>query len=337
MATIRRREGKKGVTYQVRVRRSGHRDITETFDRKSDAEVFARSVEGDQDRLRALGQSEAAVVTTYGAFDRYIRQWNGKDHTGLARIRYWQERLSGRLLTDIDKPTVREELHELADGDRSASTVNRYHTSLSAFLQFCVEEYDLQVNVARQIRKRKEPRGRVRYLTEEERMVLLAACDASEWPLLGLLVRMALTTGARRSELLGLTWHDIDLDRGTATVEEDKAGERRTLPLVPEIASALRELRPNDFTHRVFPNQDDPTKKKPIDGVWKTALRRAGLTNFQFHDLRHTAASYLAMTGRSLPQIGYLLGHKSPTTTQRYAHLQGELVHELAGDLAKRL
>src|SRR5262249_1774400 len=128
--------------------------------------------------------------------------------------------------------------------------------------------------------------------------------------------------GARKMELLTLTWRDVDLQRGVITLHTTKNGERRVLPLAGPAMALMRQhakvRRPD--TPPVFPRSDG---RKPLDirSVWKTALKHANIVDFRFHDLRHSAASYLAMNGASLAEIAEILGHKTLAMVKRYAHL----------------
>jgi integrase len=174
----------------------------------------------------------------------------------------------------------------------------------------------------RQVSKPKEPRGRVRFLADDERQHLLAACKASRNPYLYTVVVLALATGARKGELLGLTWPTVNLQRGTVTLQDTKNGERRTLHLTGIALDLMRQhgkIRRIDSPF-VFP---DPTGTKPcsIREAWDYAVRRAKIEDFRFHDLRHSAASYLAMNGASLLEIAEILGHKTLSMVKRYAHL----------------
>jgi integrase len=174
----------------------------------------------------------------------------------------------------------------------------------------------------RKVTKPKEPRGRVRFLSDQERHQLLEACQASRNPYLHTIVVLALATGARRGELLGLRWPDVDLKRATLTFQETKNGERRAVPLTGQALTLMQQYakvrRLN--TVLVFP---DATGKKPggIREAFEGAVKRAGIVDFRFHDLRHTAASYLAMSGASLAEIAEVLGHKTLAMVKRYAHL----------------
>ncbi len=167
---------------------------------------------------------------------------------------------------------------------------------------------------------RSENNAVVRWLSDEERGRLLATCKDSAWPRLYPLVFMALTTGARRGELLKLTWADIDFDSGLATCRDTKNGDPRILPLPQATQTVLKPFR-GIGSALVFPSERIPTKPMEFRKLWSTALQQAGIENFRFHDLRHSAASYLVMNGATLHETAEVLGHRSVQTTKRYAHL----------------
>src|SRR5262249_2823728 len=136
------------------------------------------------------------------------------------------------------------------------------------------------------------------------------------------IVVLALATGARRGELQGLRWPDVDLKRGTLTFHETKNGERRAVPLTGPALTLMHQhakVRRLD-TMLVFP---DGTGKRAlgIREAFEGAVKRANIADFRFHDLRHSFASYLAMNGASLLEIAEVLGHKTLAMVKRYAHL----------------
>jgi integrase len=142
---------------------------------------------------------------------------------------------------------------------------------------------------------------------------LLEACKQSKSPYLYLAVVLALSTGARKMEILTLRWQDVDLKRGVIMLHKTKNRERRALPLT---GYALELMRQHGKVRRigsdlVFAAGQDGQKPADIGLAWERAKRRAGITDFRFHDLRHTAASYLAMNGASLAEIAEILGHKT--------------------------
>ena len=216
---------------------------------------------------------------------------------------------------------------------RGPATIVRYLAVLSHVFGVAVKEWGwLEDNPLAKVRKPKEPRGRVRFLSDDERERLLAECKRN--PDLYAAVVLALSTGGRRMEILGLRWSQVDLIRRVAVLHETKNGERRVLPLTGPALELLRErsrVRRVD-TDLVFPGRVKPRRSsdhktlsepKPIDlrTPFATALRRAGIQDFRWHDLRHSAASYLAMNGASLAEIAEVLGHKTLQMVRRYAHL----------------
>jgi len=137
-------------------------------------------------------------------------------------------------------------------------------------------------------------------------------------------VLLAITTGARRGELLSLRWSDMDMKAGRALVRETKNDEPRTLPLAGKSLEALRTLKLNGSARSeyVFPNPSGhPGPFEYFDSYWYAALEAAGISDFHFHDLRHTTASLLAAQGCSLLEIADVLGHKTLAMVKRYSHL----------------
>lgn len=181
----------------------------------------------------------------------------------------------------------------------------------------------LESNPVQRVTRPQEPRGRVRFLSEEERERLLKACQESSNLSLYCAVVLALSTGARRAEIMGLRWPQVDLNRGLVVLHETKNGEIRSLPLAGLALGLMRErskVRRID-TDLVFPSCIHPLQPADLRAPWELALKRAGIEAFRWHDLRHSAASYLAMGGASLAEIAEVLGHKTLAMVKRYAHL----------------
>lgn len=173
----------------------------------------------------------------------------------------------------------------------------------------------------------KAPKGRTRFLSEDEIGKLLAACAQSRNQFLTAIVTLAINTGMRKSEIMGLTWERIDLDKDLGfnariRLYDTKNGEPRGVPLNKAAIAALSGLepKPEQRTGSVFKRRDG-SEWGQIRTAFEKAVERAGLSDFRFHDLRHTAASHLAMRGRPLREIQEVLGHKSFSMTLRYAHL----------------
>jgi integrase len=347
MATIEKRETSEGVSYRVKIRLRGQPVQTATFARLSDAKRWAEQTATAMREGRHFATAEAKRHTLSDAIDRYKREKlpHLKDSEVRAgQLEWWARELGGYVLADLTPARITEVREKLASeairggGVRSDATVNRYLAALSVVLATCAKSWEwLEVSPMRRVEKRKEPRGRVRFLSEDERERLLVECR--KHPDLYAAVLLALTTGARRMEIMGLSWAQVDLGRRVITLEDTKNGERRPLPIVGPTLDILREwakVRRLD-TDLLFPGRLDPKQPLDLRTPWETALKRAGIENFHWHDLRHTTASYLAMNGAGLQEIAAILGHKTLAMVKRYAHLSHEHVAGVMEDMADKI
>lgn len=176
-------------------------------------------------------------------------------------------------------------------------------------------------NPVKEVRFFPESPGRLRYLSEEEIDSLLAACPDHFRPV----VVVALNTGMRRGEILGLKWADVDFRQGSIYVEKAKNGHSRHVPMSDTVRSELARLRETRATEWVFTTAIGRKRRlKDIRSVWENTLKRAGITDFRFHDIRHTAASHLVMNGVDLKTVQEILGHRTFRMTERYAHLSSQ-------------
>jgi len=173
------------------------------------------------------------------------------------------------------------------------------------------------LRMVRKVKHLKEPAGRLRYLTREEVQRLLAECKN---PNLRAVVSLAVNTGMRRGEILGLTWENVDLRNGFILVGQSKNGDRREIPINGAAHEALKAIVRRIDTPHVFCDKKGNVFKGGRN-AFERACKRAGIYNFRFHDLRHTAASFMAMAGVDLMAIKQILGHKTIQMTLRYSHL----------------
>lgn len=322
MPSIEARTTKEGTKiYRVKVRLKGYPTQTASFARLTDAKKWAKVTEADIIEGRHFKTTEAKHHTLSELIDRYLQEVLPQKSASsiymqTLQLRWWKKHLGSERLSDLTPAMIAEHRDKLARGDgkpRSNATVNRYLAAISHTFTIAVEEWGwLNDSPMRQVRKPKEPRGRVRFLSDDERERLLDACQQSRGPLLHTVVVLALSTGARRMEILSLTWHDIDLERRVIRLQDTKNNERRALPLTGYAHELMQQHAntPRKDTNLVFPGRSG---KKPTDmrTAWDKAIGRAGIEDFHFHDLRHSAASYLAMNGASLAEISEILGHKT--------------------------
>jgi integrase len=339
MATIEKRVDKDGkVSYRVKVRLKGYPVQTATFERKTDAKLWAQQTEAAIREGRYFKTSEAGKRTLGELIDKYkaerLPQRGDDKETVGPQLDWWKSQLGPYLLKDVTPPMVAEYRDKLLNepmlkkGEKkprmlSNATVVRYLASLSVCFSYAVEDLGwLESNPVRSVKKPKPERGRVRFLSDEERANLLGICKACNCEYLHTVVVLALFTGARLNEIMGLRWQDIDFKRRRVLFDETKNGERREVALANqayEVLQALSKVRRIDSPF-VFPRKDGK-QPKDIRKQWEKAIEKAGLEDFRFHDLRHTAASYLAMTGSGLLEIAHVLGHKTLSMVKRYSHL----------------
>ncbi|MGZ3604700.1 MAG: tyrosine-type recombinase/integrase [Thermodesulfobacteriota bacterium] len=158
--------------------------------------------------------------------------------------------------------------------------------------------------------------NRVRFLMPNEFQTLLSNCDDFLKPI----VTVAVHTGMRRGELLNLKWDQVSFEQGIITILDTKNSERKDIPMDDTVKATLQGLeRRGEF---VFPNnRGKPFNPTTIHYAFHAALDRTGITDFRFHDLRHTFASNLVMAGVKIEKVQKLMGHKMIGMTQRYAHL----------------
>jgi integrase len=202
-------------------------------------------------------------------------------------------------------------------------TVHKYLVRLHAPFRAAVEEYCwLPANPLAKVQKPAMSRGRVRFLSVEERQRLLAACQHATHPMFYPFVLTALTTGGRKNEVRCLRWSEVDVETGLVRFLRTKTHQARSVPLTGEALERLRALARTRQAEVpwVFANQQG-TAPFLMEHLWQLALREAGIRDFRFHDLRHTFSSYLAMSGASLVEIAEVLGHKTLAMVKRYAHL----------------
>lgn len=321
MATIARIERASGVRFKAIVKRNGVILATKTFREEEHARAWADEVEQDKERLEVY--AEHGSLNVRQAITSYLAQWQGRDPNHKRRLMLWDGWLGTTKLDDVTPVLIRTLLDKYeATRNVNGSTINRIKSSLSAVFTYAMGEGLTSSNPVRKVRSRKQGKHVIRWLSEDERTRLLAACKESKWPKLYLLVLMALATGARRGDLLGLRWSDLDLRNRLAHVARTKNDSSRmlslSLPVVEELQRFEKEAESNGL---LFCSVNDKNKPRAIDKEWYAAIERAKVESFRFHDLRHTTASYLAQNAVPLHTIAEVLGHSSLQTTMRYAHL----------------
>ena len=205
----------------------------------------------------------------------------------------------------------------------SNATVNREVASLKSILARAVDWEYLEQNPLHGLKFLKEAPIHESYLTDEEAKRLIAVSP----PYLRDIIIFALATGMRRSEIFNLRWEDVTLDErfsyGSINVV-GKGEKRRNLRMNRTVYELMIRKRREGKNKHVFPSPKTGEKLVHVDKSFKAALNKAGITNFRFHDLRHTAASWMVQGGADIYAVQNILGHSHIKTTQRYAHQSPE-------------
>ena len=321
---------KHGKSWFVQVRKQGAETHRKSFPRKKDAKEWAATIEA-KIIDGSIPRKEAQRHTFGEMVDRYIGEID-PDRDSIRHLLWFKDQVGRRRLLNVTAADLNELKGRLKSKPnrygrmRAPGTVNRYMTSLSHVYSLAVREWEwLDTNPMRKVSKLTEPRGRVRYLSEDERKSLLTACRENQNKLLYPFVVLALSTGARAGELQHLTWKDVDLKAGRGVLHNTKNKERRAIAIRGHALDEIRKLgkvRRID-TPWIFPSREG-IKPWAYRREWERAVKAAEIDDFRFHDLRHTTASYLAMNGATLPEIAGVLGHKTLQMVSRYAHLSDQ-------------
>ena len=356
MATIRTINGKRGTVYCAIIRKRGQ-NLSRNFHTRSNAQKWAAKTEAEIEQGQAGLVQQGHRHALGEVIDRYLLEVLPSKAEGTRngygrQLLWWKSKLGSFRLADVTPVLISQHRDALLaeniakpgqpDRYRKPSTVNRYLEALGSVFTTALKQWHwVSDSPMRAVAKLKEPRGRTRFLTDAELKALLEACQAAREPDLYLAVLLAVTTGARKSNIMHLRWEQIDFDKQVAHVPKTKNGDPMMLPLLSVTLRSLKKRREADgavkLSGLVFPSRVSDKQPVQIESAWRTAKARAGITDLRFHDLRHTAASYLAMNGASLPEIGNVLGHRSAQSTNRYAHMVQGHTHGLVRDTMAKL
>ncbi len=375
MANIQERKSKEGkTTYKVLVRLKGFPTQTATFDRKTDAKKWAQQTEAAIREGRHFKTTESKKHTVAELIDRYMRDVMPKKSAIMKKqefqLKWWKDKIGVYLLADVTPALIAEYRDKLMltpveclkdkasntkrkskqggavtlepekiQKPRSSASVNRYLAVLSHAFTIAIKEWGwLEDSPMRKLSKLRESNSVVRFLSDDERERLLAACKESKNPYLYTVVVIGLSTGARKMEIMGLTWKDVDLKMEVIRLTKTKNGEFRAVPLQKhalDLVRAMSKVRRID-TDLLFPGENPKTPAE-LRKPWVDALERANVVNFRFHDLRHSAASYLAMNGATLAELAEILGHKTLAMVKRYSHLSEQHTSKVVASMNEKI
>lgn len=360
MATIRKRAKRGGHVYNVQVRIQGFPPRSETFNTRRAAERWARQIEGEMAESKHTRSAEALRRTLGDAVDRYLREVAPyKRSPDKSSLRWWKAELGHLKLAEVTPALVVQRRDKLAAGTytkakpaskrstvkpgeakqyrRTPAAVNRYLACLSRLFNVARKQWQwCSYNPVEDVSKLPESKGRIRALTDAERKALFAETAQDET--LHLFVLIALTTACRAGELQNLTWADVDLKSGRLLFRITKNAEPRTAWVHGE---ALKRLKAHTKVRQlkggpVFVNASGRGERYQYSKLFRDAVDRAGIQNVRFHDLRHTAATYLARMGATEQQLRAIGGWRSGVVS-RYVHLAAEDSRAVLKDLAGKV
>lgn len=325
-------------SWKAIIRKSGWPTTGKSFRTKRDADDWARNVEDEMVRGVFINRADSHRLKLSVALDRYLSEVSPTKRPSTAsrelrRAKPLKEQLGDFSLTALTPDVIAKYRDSRAKAAQSASSIRLELSLLSHLFTIAIREWRLGIvyNPVAMVRKPTPSPGRDRRLRKNEEKQMLAACDSHSNPMLGWIVRVALYTGMRQSEIQSLTIGQVDLARRTALLKDTKNGSPRLVPLTRQAVKTLRSaiknpLRPKN-TELIFFGEigrDGQRRGYEFKPAWFDAMRRAEVNGFRFHDLRHEAVSRLVEAGLGDQEVAAISGHKSMQMLRRYTHLRAE-------------
>ena len=321
---------KRGDFYWIRFAGADGETVKESSKSKKKADAEKLLIRRKNDVLER--RSPDKVILLEMTFEDFSKKY--EEHTAHQKGIVQKKRVIKQLnlyfgrykLTDINMQIVeqyasmRRKVHKNAD-----STINRHLATIKNMFTKALDwgyVSSAQNVIIHKVKMEKEQNVRLRFLSRDEIPVFLTACEKQEHLLD--IVQYGLNTGCRQSEILGLTWENVDLVHGFITLNITKPSERRDIPIndsLKPIVQKRKDANKKKNIPYVFYDYRTNTRFGEIKRSFHTACARAEIKNFRFHDMRHTFASHLVMSGVDLMTVKELLGHKTLAMTLRYSHL----------------
>ncbi len=318
------------TSYKVQIRRRGFPSVFRTFDRYADARAFEERALREQESRAAYGCNVnltlGEVIDAYMESDAYAALRSNRS----AYHAHWKKRLGDRKLASLNRSVYQNEADHLAkEGKgRSRATVAVFMSALGTVLKFATRKMAADARALAEFRccsfsAQSGVRGRA--LEPDEVRRLIAAADAASWPFWGLLVRLALTTAARKGELLKRRRRDVDLDAGTITVPVSKNGDTKVMIVMGEVLEMLKArcdgLEPDGL---LFPGRKATSPLDPKKS-WPKLVQKAALPDdTTFHWLRKTTATRLLRAGVDIASVAAVTGHRTHAVLLKHYCSAGE-------------
>lgn len=315
----KRKDGTQAWYYDFmhnKVRYRGVGGVTKTQAQRTLDKVRSKVLSGEYELENKVKNPRIEVFAeTYLKRRQYLRSRKRDAYS----VKHILDHFRGKVLSQIKPADIEDYIAKRREFGISNATINRELACLKRMYNLAIKWGDAKRNPTNDIRFLEEPPGRTRFLSQEEAAKLVASCSTHLRPI----VITALNTGMRLSEILGLTWDCVFIENAIdpyVALTATKNNKARYVPLNNDVVEVFTELKKNQVSQYVFLS----THKKQLKSVRKpfeTALKKAGILNFRFHDLRHTFASHFVMNGGDLLTLKEILGHHSMKMVERYAHL----------------
>lgn len=310
---------KRASGWQVQIRKQGYQPISKRFEKKADADVWARITESEMDRGVFIDRSEAERTTLAYILLRYLAE------VSVRKLGFIQERsringllsrpISSRLLATLkssDFAAYRESRLTMVCG----TTVNKELNLLGQVIDTARRDWSINMdNPVRLIKRPKNNRPRDRRLDDGELELILGASGS---PTLPSIVLFALETAMRRGEIAKSKWSHLKQSQRVLLIPETKTGVPRSIPLSNKAMLILQSI-PRVSNDNIFNLRSDS-----ISQAFERACSRAGVLDLHFHDLRHEATTRLFEKGLNPMQVSVITGHKTFEMLKRYTHLKAQ-------------
>ena len=315
---------KRGRTWWIRFTFKGKqiRKSTETEDKKL-AERIYHKVLGEVAEGKWFEKLPGEERTFRELMEKYLVEYASKKVSEKSFRGYAKKPISylgDYLLSEVTPKIINEYKTRRRNDGIGPASINRELATMKKAFNLAIKEWEwVKENPATRVSMEQENNKRDRWLTteEEERLLKVSPTWLKE------LVIFALNTGMRLGEIISLEWKGVDLFRRTVTVFKSKNKEPRTIPINKTVFEMLKNKAKvkSIKTGLVFyTNNHTMLLKTSVDHAFQSALKKAGIKDSRFHDLRHTFATRLVQLGKDLYKVQKLLGHKTSSMTQRYAH-----------------
>lgn len=332
-------------TWKALIRKVGFKSTSKTFRTQRDAMDWARRTEDEMVRGVFIQRAPSERLIFNDAIDRYLKEVSVTKSSftlrgEISKSKQLKAKLGKYSLATITPDLVAKYRDDRLEEGRKPNTVRLELALLGHLFTVSIQEWriGLAYNPVANIRKPSPGEGRDRRLIASEETMLLEAVSKHSNPMLGWIVRAALATGMRSTEIVSLSCSQVDLQRRIVRLTNTKNGSARTVPLTLKAKKIFEEalanpVRPIDCDLVFFgePGKDKKTRKPyAFNKAFGQIKKDIGLADLHFHDLRHEAVSRLVEAGLSDQKVSAISGHKSMQMLKRYVHLRSEdLVNEL--------